>query len=78
VRAFAQADLVVLAHGEIQGRRRREVLRPLQRQLTRLIDAERERGLVVAQIGEFPSHPWPWSTTVPGSPAGLVAVLSQA
>lgn len=75
--AFAQADLVVLAHGRIEGSRR-AVLEPLREQLMSLVDAERTRGLVVAQIGEFPSHPWPWSTTVPGSPEDLVVVLSEA
>jgi hypothetical protein len=75
--AFARADLVVLAHGRIQGSRR-PVLEPLREQLMSLVDAERRRGLVVAQVGEFPSHPWPWSTTVPGSPEDLVAVLSEA
>jgi hypothetical protein len=75
--AFAQADLVVLAYGRIEGSRRL-ALEPLREQLMNLIDVERNRGLVVAQIGEFPSHPWPWATTVPGSPGDLVAVLSSA
>ncbi len=73
--ALAQADLVVLAHGQIEGSRR-AALEPLREQLMRLVDAERGRGLVVGQIGEFPSHPWPWSMTVPGGPEDLVAVLS--
>lgn len=42
-----------------------------------LADAERGHGLI-AQIGEFPSHSWPWSTTVPGSPEDLIVVLSEA
>lgn len=75
--ALAQADLVVLAHGRIEGSRR-PALEPLREQLMSLVDAERRSGLVVAQIGEFPSHPWPWSTTVPGSPEDLVVVLSDA
>jgi hypothetical protein len=75
--AFMKADMVVLAHGRIEGSRR-PALEPLRERLMSLVDAERRGGLVVAQIGEFPSHPWPWSTTVPGSPADLVAVLSDA
>lgn len=74
--AFAQADLVVLAHGRIEGSRR-SALEPLREKLMGLVDVERSRGLVVAQIGEFPSHPWPWSTTVPGGADDLVAVLSE-
>jgi hypothetical protein len=75
--AFAQADLVVLAYGRID-RGRRGVLEPLRRQLMSLVDIERKRGLVVAQVGEFPSHPWPWSTTVPGDPEDLLRLLSEA
>lgn len=74
--AFAQADLVVLAYGRIEGSRR-TALESLREQLMSLVAAERRRGLIVAQIGEFPSHPWPWSTTVPGTSADLVAVLSD-
>lgn len=76
--AIMQADLLVLAYGQIQGRRRRELLEPLRRRLIDSLEPERGRGLIVAQIGEFPSHPWPWSTTVPGGPEELVAVLSAA
>lgn len=75
--AFARADLVVLAHGRIEGSRR-SVLEPLRDQLMTLVEVERSRGLVVAQVGEFPSHPWPWSTTVPGTPDDLVQILSGA
>jgi hypothetical protein len=76
-KAFEQADLAVLAHGRIEGSRR-SALEPLRERLMSLVDAERTRGLVVAQVGEFPSHPWPWSTTVPGGLEDLVAVLSEA
>lgn len=75
--ALAQADLVVLAHGRIEGSRR-PALEPLREQLMSLVDVERRSGLVVAQIGEFASHPWPWTTTVPGGPKHLVNVLSDA
>ena len=72
--ALERADLVVLAHGRIPGGRR-SPLHPLRSRLLGLVDEQRERGLVVAQIGEFPSHPWPWSTTVPGNEQALVELL---
>lgn len=74
--ALSQADLVVLAHGRLEGRLA-DALASGYALLREHLAVEQVRGLIIAQVGDFPSHPWPWGTRIPGPDDALVSQLVQ-